>query len=395
MLEKWRASVDKGGCSGVILTYLSKAFDCLAHDLLIAKVEAYGFDHNSIKLLYSYLTNRRQRVRINSNYSTWSEIISGVPQGSILGPLLFNIYLSDLFLFTDNSDVANYADDNSPYACKADIHSVIAQLEKDSRTLLEWIGNNVLKANPDKFHLLLSNTDQNFSLNVDQYEIFNSNYEKLLGVTIDNKLKFDEHVSGLCKKASQKLHALARVSPYMNIMKRRTIMNAFISSQFGYCPLVWMFYSRKLNNRINKIHERALRLVYNDDQSSFDELLNIDGSFTIHERNVQALAIEIFKVINGLSPEIMNQVFPLKKSNVLCSNFPFETVNVKSVYNGTETLSFLRPKIWALIPNDLKKVKSLPEFKRKIKLWKPDKCPCRICKTYVAGVGFVEIKEGY
>ena len=395
MLEKWRASRDKGGCCGVLLTDLSKAFDCLAHDLLIAKVEAYGFDHNSIKLLYSYLTNRRQRVRINSNYSTWSEIISGVPQGSILGPLLFNIYLSDLFLFTDNSDVANYADDNSPYACKADIHSVIAQLEKDSRTLLEWVGNNVLKANPDKFHLLLSNTDQNFSLNVDQYEIFNSNYEKLLGVTIDNKLKFDEHVSGLCKKASQKLHALARVSPYMNIMKRRTIMNAFISSQFGYCPLVWMFYSRKLNNRINKIHERALRLVYNDDQSSFDELLNIDGSFTIHERNVQALAIEIFKVINGLSPEIMNQVFPLKKSNVLCSNFPFETVNVKSVYNGTETLSFLGPKIWALIPNDLKKVKSLPEFKRKIKLWKPDKCPCRICKTYVAGVGFVEIKEGY
>ena len=97
--------------------------------------------------------------------------------------------------------------------------------------LLEWVGKNDLKANADKFHLILSNTDQNFSVNVDQYEISNSNYEKLLGVTIDNKLKFDKHVSGLCKKASQKLHALARVSPYMNTMKRRTIMNAFISSQ--------------------------------------------------------------------------------------------------------------------------------------------------------------------
>ena len=150
-----------------------------------------------------------------------------------------------------------------------------------------------------------------------------------------------------------------------------------------------------MHNRINKIHERALRIVYNDDQSSFDELLNRDSSFTIHERNVQTLAIEIFKIINGLSPEIMNQVFPLKKSNVFSSSFPFMTVNVKSVSYGTETLTFLGPKIWALIPNDLKKVKSLPKFKKEIKLWKPDKCPCRICKTYVAGVGFVEIKEGY
>ena len=79
----------------------------------------------------------------------------------------------------------------------------------------------------------------------------------------------------------------------MNIIKRRTIMNAFITSQFGYCPLVWMFHSRKLNNRINKIHERALRIVYNDDLSSFDELLNRDSSFTIHSRSIQALAIEI------------------------------------------------------------------------------------------------------
>ena len=393
MLEKWRASLDKGGCSGVLLTDLSKAFVCLAHDLLIAKVEAYGFDYNSIKLLHSYLTDRRQRVRINSNYSNWSEIISGVPQGSILGPLLFNIYLSDLFLFTENSNVANYADDNSPYACKADIDSVIVQLEKDSRTLIEWVSSNVLKANPDKFHLLLSDTDCNFTLTVDQYEISNSKYEKLLGVTIDNKLNFNEHVSGLCKKASQKLHALARVSPYMNIIKRRTIMNAFINSQFGYCPLVWMFHSRMLNNRINKIHERALRIVYNDDHSSFDELLNRDVSFTIHEKNVQILAIEIFKGINGLSPEIMKHVFPLKESYEYCPRFPFKTVNINSVSYGTETLSFIGPKIWALLPNDLRKVKSLPEFKRKIKLWKPQKCPCRLCKIYVAGVGFVCVKK--
>ena len=127
-------------------------------------------------------------MRHSPNNLKQADVTPALPQGSILGPLLFNVYLSDLLLFTEKSDIANYAD-------------VIKQLEKDSRTLLEWVVNNILKANPDKFHLSLSNTDQNFSVNVDQYGISNSNYEKLLGVTIDNKLKFDKHVLGRCKKA--------------------------------------------------------------------------------------------------------------------------------------------------------------------------------------------------
>ena len=227
--------------------------------------------------------------------------------------------------------------------------SVIVQLEKDSKVLLEWVSNNVLKANPDKFHLLSSNPNPNISVKVDQYEISNSNCEKLLGIIIDNKLTFNNHVAGLCKKASQKLLALGRVSKYMNMNKRRTIMKAFIIAQFGYCPLVWMFHSRTLNNHINKIHERALRIVYNDEQSSFNGLLIKDGA--IHQRNIQALAIEMFKVINGMSPEIMNKVFPLKEALNYCSRFPFKSRNVRTVAYGTETLNFMGPKIWSLVPN--------------------------------------------
>ena len=312
MLEKWRTSVDNKLIAGILLTDLSKAFDCLIHDLLIAKLHAYGFDYKSLLLIHNYLSNRNQRVKVNSTYSSWSEIINGVPQGSILGPVLFNIYLSDLFLFTSNSEIANYADDNSPYAFKQDIESVIKKLEEDSQSLIEWVNNNALRANPDKFHLLLSSSDENISINVDQYQIYNSQHEKLLGITIDNNMKFDEHVSMLCKKASQKLHALARVSTFMNLEQRRKIMNAFIASQFGYCPVVWMFHSRMLNNRINKIHERALRIVYKDLSSTFEQLLQKDRSFTIHERNIQALAIELYKIINGISPDIMKQVLPLK-----------------------------------------------------------------------------------
>ena len=164
-----------------------------------------------------------------------------------------------------------------------------------------------LKANPDKFHLILNNPDERYFIKIQNFQIFNSKCKKLLGIKIDGSLSFTEHVGELCNKAIQKLHALSRVAKFMNTEKRRIIMKAFINSQFSYCPLVWMFHSRTLNNRINKIHERAMRLVHDDNVSSFQELLN---SFTIHERNIQTLAIELFKVVNKISPVLMSQVFP-------------------------------------------------------------------------------------
>ena len=113
--------------------------------------------------------------------------------------------------------------------------------------------------------------------------------------------------------------------------RRRIIMKAFVQSQFGYCPLVWMCHSRTLNSRINRIHERALRIVYSDYISTFNTLLEKDQSFKVHERNIQILAIEVFKVINGLSPKIMNSVFTLKKDLTHCSKQIFITRNVKTV----------------------------------------------------------------
>ena len=163
---------------------------------------------------------------------------------------------------------------------RQNIESVITKLEEDSQSLIEWVNNNALRANPDIFHLLFSSSDENISINVDQYQIYNSQHEKLLGIAIDNNMKFDEHVSGLCKKVSQKLHALARVSNFMNVEQLRKIMKAFIASQFGYFPVVWMFHSRMLNYRINKIHERALRIVYKDFSSTFEQLLQKYGSST-------------------------------------------------------------------------------------------------------------------
>ena len=140
-----------------------------------------------------------------------------------------------------------------------------------------------------------------------------SNYastkETLLGNLIDLELSFDQHISSICSKASKKLHALGRIATFMSFNKHRTLMKAFIESQFNYCPLIWMFHSRTINNKINRIHERALRLFYSDDISSFNELLKKDQSFSIHHRNIQSLPIKLYKFFHALSSCIMKNVF--------------------------------------------------------------------------------------
>ena len=169
----------------------------------------------------------------------------------------------------NRSSVANYADDSTPYCTELKISDVLIKLESAAETLLQWFKDNRMKANPDKYHLLINNTKKGFQIKICNETVSNSKYEKLLGVKVDHELNFNEHVSSLCKKASQKVNALSRIASYLTFDQRRLILNSFITSHFSYCAIVWMFHSRKLNERINHIHERALRIVYKDFNSSF------------------------------------------------------------------------------------------------------------------------------
>ena len=194
MLEKWKRSIDRGKVFVVLLTDLSKAFDCLNQDLLISKLNAYGFSLPALRLIHDYLLNIKQRTRINSSYSTWVEIVFGVLQGSILGPLLFNIFLTDLFFIASSMDIANYVDDNTPYVTANYIDSLTASLEEASKSLFTWFDNNLMKSNADKCHLLVSSNEK-VTIKIGSHEIANTKREKLLGVHLDSGLSFDYHIS--------------------------------------------------------------------------------------------------------------------------------------------------------------------------------------------------------
>ena len=225
-----------------------------------------------------------------------------------------------------------------------------------------------------------------------EHVIWESYQEKLLGVTIDKDLKFKNHLLDVCKRASAKVTALARLVKIVPFEKKRLLMKSFIESQFSYCPLLWMFCSRKMNRKINHIHERGLRMVYEDYTSSFKELLVKDNSVCVHHRNVQKVAIEMFKVKNNLCPEIIKYLFHQNTNSRLEKSFHRPSVN--TVYKGEGSLRWFGPIVWDnMLPKSYKNISNLEEFEIEIKKWVPVNCPCRLCKEYIGGLGFVTLFE--
>ena len=150
-----RAHLDENFVVGAVLTDLSKAFYCTAHELLIAKLAAYGFSDTALRYIYSYLSNREQCVRINNTYSSYQKMILGVPQGSILGPIFFNLSINDLFFLVSNVSLHNFADDNTLSAFAETILELIDILQSGFEIVIDWFKNNKMIVNPDKFQSIL------------------------------------------------------------------------------------------------------------------------------------------------------------------------------------------------------------------------------------------------
>ena len=241
LIEKWKKKLDNKGYAGAISMDLSKAFDTINHELLIAKLYAYGFSKDALKLINSYMSNRWQRTKIDKSFSSWSALLKRVPQGSVLGPIFFNIYLNNLLCFLH---------------CAKNLNFVMQHLEQQLNVALKWFEDNNMKMKAGKYHLFISgNKHEHMWAKIGDDQVWESRTVKLLGITIDHELKFDEYTNNVCKKAQRKLTILTRMKKYQDLNKLRLLFKTLFDCQFKYCPLNWMFYSRTTNNKTNKLHE--------------------------------------------------------------------------------------------------------------------------------------------
>lgn len=380
LVESWKKALDLKKHAGAILMDLSKAFDCLPHPLIIAKLEAYGLSLNSCAFMWSYLSGRQQRVKLSGHVSEWRSLTKGVPQGSILGPTLFNVFVSDLYASIKKASLHNYADDNTISVTAPTRREVIRTLHHESTEAVKWFKDNMMEANASKFQALMVNWKEPVTFKIGEDEITSESHVKLLGVILDDKLNFHQHVNSLCKKAGAQLRVLQRLSNMLDEPSKMLIFRSFILSHFTYCCLVWHFCGVVFSNKLEKIQYRALKFVYCDHVSSYDDLLKKAGLPTLELARTRMILLHVFKCVNKLSPSFMwdmytprCQVYNLRNNNTLTRS------HCRTVRQGVQSMSQHGAKLWNLLPEKLKTCDNLKDFKSNLQNWTPSTCKCSIC----------------
>jgi len=365
--ENCKSVLDNNEIGCAVLTDLSKAFDCLPHNLLIAKFNAYGLDKSACKLIANYFMDRKQCVKIANSRSAWQLICKGAAQGSLFGPFTFNVLISDLLnIIKDLCEIYNYADDNTICCRGATFKEAHDKTQNTIRIMMDW-----LKANPDKFQFIVFEQKyQERKLSVDNILLSSQKSVKLLGLHIDNALKFNCHITELCKKAGRKINVLARLSTHLDVGCKLTLFYSFILSHFQYCSSIWMNCGDMDTRKIENIQKRALRYIYRDFTSCYTTLRNNDDIPLMYVHRIRHLMMEVYKILNKLSPSYLCDMFSLTDSkydmrNVLRLKLP----KYNNVRHGKKTIKFQGAHKWNALPNDIKESESINMFKRRIAKW--------------------------
>ena len=368
-VEDWKLSLDSNSCTGAVCIDLSKAFDVIPHGLLLAKLNAYGCDNNVLKFLCSYLTDRSQRVKIDNNYSKWSKIVKGVPQGSVIGPSAFNIFINDVFNITNNSTIYNYADDNV-LSCSAKTYvDLKSLLESNIVNISKWFDVNGMISNPDKFQVIIFGSSNELEyLNIQGHLIKCQKVVKHLGVLIDNKLDFNNHIDHICKKTGKQVNAIYRLCNILDEETKVAIYNSFIKANFDYCPLIWAFCNKGDIVRLQKIQNRAIRFVHNDFECNSMDLLLKYNEHSIVTLNIYKIAVQMFKCYHDISPSYICSLF--KKRNNVYNNrhaYNYDLRRPRTIRYGQKCFSYMGPKIWNSLSYELKTAENLNCFKSLIR----------------------------
>ena len=295
---------------------------------------------------------------------------------------MFNIFLNDLFSFIQETEICNFADDNTLYACDSTIEKVISRLENDILHVNTWFKNNSMIANQEKFQVMFLGVKDpcEVSLKIGNLEINGQSQVLLLGITIDHKLNFSSHIKTLCKNANNKISTLLRLRSSLSYNQTQILINSYIMSYFYYCPIIWMFCQKIDYKLIQRTHKRAIRVLVNNFEADYPLLLKQTKSVSVHTRHLQFLMIEVFKTKQLHNPKFMKEVFTTKTCHYQLRNNDLLTLKpTRTATFGTRSISFKGSLIWNKLPTYLKDAETITKFKELIKTWPGTECSCKIC----------------
>lgn len=387
MVGKWLQAVNDGKLIGVVLVDFRKAFDLVDHKILIEKLKEYQLDDYAIDWFRSYLEGRVQYVDIDNVSSDDQLVTCGVPQGSILGPLLFLLFINDLPLHTTNVSTDLYADDTTLYDIGKSKPDLERNLSIAVTNLSKWCTNNGMVINYDKTKMMLITTKQkralleytNLNISINSHDLACVSGDKILGVHVDDNLLWTNHIDITTKKLSRNIWLLSQISKYLPIRHRVTYYKSYIQPHIDYCNIIWANANKSGISKIERLQRRACKIIMDYNYDNVLQTMADLNIMTIHERAFLRTAKFMYKVSNGTTPMYINELFSKRNSNgeampllrsITSNNFLLPKPNINLYRNS---LLFNGPVIWNCLPRHVKMAPSVDSFHKKCISWMKDR----------------------
>jgi hypothetical protein len=380
VLELWTEILDKGGCVDVIYCDFMKAFDKVPHRRLIEVLENYGVSGDVLSWIRNFLTNRRQKVTVNGQESRWHEVISGIPQGSVLGPILFVIYINSLPEVATNSEVFLFADDTKVFR-EILTEEDCDKLQKDIDNMFEWTQASLLRFHPDKCTSMRIGTGnkhkldkRSYTMGPDQVELKNSKLEKDIGVFIDDNLTFDEHINNKVNKANSVMGLIRRTFEYLDERTFTLLYKALVRPHLEYANQVWAPMLKRQEIVIENVQRRATKLIPGFKEMSYEERLRKLNLPTLKYRRIRGDMIEMFKIMTHKYDERVSNFIEMHQSDQTTRGHQYK-IKKQQVRLNVRKNSFVNRSVdsWNGLPSNVVNAPTVQAFEARLdKLWRSE-----------------------